>query len=124
MKYMLILHSGETPQAPMSAADRDRVFAAFRAYTEAMHVAGVRLGGEALLPSDRGAKVQTRAGTTSIVDGPFAEAREVVGGYYLIDVASHQEALDWAARCPTAHFGTVEVREVRELDYNQEMRHG
>lgn len=123
MRYLLILHGEEQPQGAMSPADRERVFAAFREYTEAMHAAGVRRGGEALLPSGRGAKVQTRAGRTSVVDGPFTEAREVVGGYYLIEVASREEALAWATRCPSAHFGTVEVREVLDLDYNRNMSH-
>ena len=123
MKYMLIIHGDEASQASMSAADRERVFAAFRDYTEAMQAAGVRRGGEALLPSARGSKVQIRGGKTSVVDGPFTEAREVVGGYYVVEVPSRADAISWAGRCPAANFGTVEVREVLDLEYNREMSH-
>ena len=123
MKFMLIIHGDETAQAMMSPADRERVFAAFRAYTEAMNTAGVRRGGEALLPSARGARVQVRGDKTSVVDGPFAEAREVIGGYYVIDTPTRDFALEWAARCPGATFGTMEVREVIDLEYTQGMTH-
>ena len=124
MKFLLVIQGDEAAQAKATPADRERVFAAYREYTESMNAAGVRRGGEALMPSARGAKVQIRGEKKSVVDGPFAEAREVVGGYYLIDVPSRDEAIAWAERCPGAHFGTIEVREVVSLDYNQAMKQG
>lgn len=124
MKFLLIIHGDENAMTKASPADRDRVFAAYRDYTEEMNKAGVRRGGEALMPSARGAKVQKRGEKTSVVDGPFTEAREVVGGYYLIEVASQKEAISWAERCPGASFGTIEVREVVDMNYNASMSRG
>ncbi len=124
MKFLLVIQGDEGAQAKATPADRERVFAAYREYTESMNTAGVRRGGEALLPSARGAKIQIRGGKKSVVDGPFTEAREVVGGYYLIEVPSREEAISWAERCPGANFGTIEIREVLSLDYNQAMQQG
>jgi hypothetical protein len=124
MKFLLVIQGDEAAQAKATPADRERVFTAYREYTEAMNRAGVRLGGEALMPSARASKVQMRGGKSSVVDGPFTEAREVVGGYYLIDVPTREEAISWGERCPGAHFGTIEVREVVSMEYNQAMSHG
>ena len=72
---------------------------------------GLLLGVNSLADTDRGARVQVRGGRATVVDGPFAEAKEMVGGYFLIDVATREEALAIAATCPAAQWATVEVRE-------------
>lgn len=72
---------------------------------------GLLLGVNSLADTDRGARVQVRGGRATVIDGPFAEAKEMVGGYFLIDVATREEALAVAATCPAAQWATVEVRE-------------
>ena len=72
---------------------------------------GLLLGVNSLADTDRGARVQVRGGRATVIDGPFAEAKEMVGGYFLIDVATREEALAIAATCPAAQWATVEVRE-------------
>ena len=74
---------------------------------------GARLvAGERLMPSSQGRRVTARAGKPVVTDSPFAEAKEVLGGYYVIECASLDEAVEWAGRCPSARHGTVEVRPV------------
>jgi hypothetical protein len=110
MQFLLLIHGSEagTP----SPAERQQIHADYKAYTEELQKAGVMRGGDPLMPSAKGAKVSVREGKTRIVDGPFTEAKEVLGGYYMVDVPTLAEAVKWAAKCPGAHHGTMEVREV------------
>jgi hypothetical protein len=89
--------------------------AEWAAYTEALVAAGAMVAGEALHDVDTASTVRVRDGQRLVTDGPFIESKEVVGGFYVIDVPDLDEALDWAARIPNAHFGTVEVRPVIEF---------
>jgi hypothetical protein len=102
MKYMLLLYSD--PEA--GQAEMDEWFA----YTQALATAGVLLGGDALHGIDQATTLRVRDGARLTSDGPFAETKEILGGYYLIDVADLDAALDWAAMVPLAPFGSVEVR--------------
>jgi hypothetical protein len=115
MRYMILISGDEKSEPQASSADRDQVFAAYMKYTQDLQKAGVYLAGDALMPTATGARVAVRDGKRTIVDGPFAEAKEVIGGYYLIQVKSKEEAVEWASRCPGAHHGTVEVRHVLDL---------
>jgi len=110
MQFLLLIHASEggTP----TAAEGEQIHAAYKSYTEELKKAGVWRGGEPLMPSAEGKKVTVREGKTRIVDGPFTEAKEVLGGFYMVDVPSRDEAVKWAAKCPGAHHGTMEVREV------------
>ena len=87
------------------------------AYTEEMATAGVLVGGEPLQERDTATTVRVREGNTTTTDGPFAETKEVLGGYYLIDVENLDDALAWAAKCPLAPWGSVEVSE-NSIIYN------
>jgi hypothetical protein len=102
----------------MAATDdpaRTKMSAAYAAYTEAMKKAGVWLGGDRLRPTAMGTTVRVRDGKQQVVDGPYADTKEQLGGYYMIEAPDMDAALSWAARCPTAGHGTVEVRPLWEM---------
>jgi len=114
---MLLIHTDETKmrEARASAAARGEapeMLGAYRAYTEAMMQAGVHVAGDALQPSDTATVVRVRDGSTQVLDGPYAEAKEQLAGYYLIEAKDLDAALEWAARCPGAQWGTMEVRPI------------
>lgn len=116
MRYMLLIYSeedaGPQPGDDDFAAEMTKWFT----YTTELEEAGALLGGEALQPSTTATSVQVRDGETMTTDGPFAETKEVLGGYYLIDVPDLDAARAWAAKIPAAPYGTVEIRPVMELD--------
>jgi len=115
MQYMLLIHTDEGAMREAVASAKGgapEMMGAYRAYTEAMHKAGVFVAGDALQPSTTATVVRVRDGKTQVLDGPYAEAKEQLGGYYLIEAANLDVALEWAARCPGAAWGTMEVRPV------------
>ncbi len=115
MRYMLLLYSapdsGPEPGSPEEAAEMPQWFAV----TEEMEKAGVLLGGEPLHGGDSATTVRVRDGGTVTTDGPFAETKEILGGFYMLDVASIDEAIEWAAKLPNAPYGSIEVRPIMEL---------
>lgn len=112
MQYLLMIHVDEAGMAQARQEDASAVTAAYIGYTKAMREGDVYRGGERLHPAANAAVVRVRDGKTSVVNGPYAEAREQLGGYYLIDAPDLDAAIAWAARCPGAAFGTIEVRPV------------
>ena len=114
MQYMLLIHTDETAmrEAMANAKGAPEMMGAYRAYTEAMHKAGVFVAGDALQPSTTATVVRVRDGKTQVLDGPYAEAKEQLAGYYLIEAKDLDAALEWAARCPGAEWGTMEVRPI------------
>jgi hypothetical protein len=84
-------------------------------YTQALHDAGVHVAGDALQGVDTATTVRVRDGETQIVDGPFVETKEFLGGYYILDCPDLDTALEWAARMPNIHYGSTEVRPVLDL---------
>jgi hypothetical protein len=115
MRFMMIMiPKGYEQAAPGTVPDADAV-AAMMEYNEALQKAGVLLALEGLHPPSMGARVSFSEGRPVVTDGPFAEAKEVVGGYWMIEVGSRQEAIEWAARCPAAENEVIEVRQVQEL---------
>jgi hypothetical protein len=98
-------------QIPTETA-RTQMVAAYRAYTEALQQAGVMRGSNRLRPAAGGTAVRVREGKTEVHNGPYIETREELAGYYLIDVPNLDAALAWAARCPGAAAGTMEVRPI------------
>ncbi|MNT50954.1 YCII-related domain protein [compost metagenome] len=93
------------------------------AFNESLQKAGVLIGCEGLHPPSMGARVSFPGGKPKVVDGPFAEAKEVLGGYWLIDVASRAEAIEWASRCPGSENEVIEIRQVQELeDFSPEVQ--
>ena len=115
MKYLLTIYGDESSWADMSEEDGRQEMAAYEAFGREAQAAGVLLGGEGLQPSTTATTVRVRDGQPELTDGPFAETREQLGGYYLLDCADLDEAVRWAAKIPGAANGSVEVRPV--MDY-------
>lgn len=109
MRYMLLIHGNEKL---MNATTPVGMSPDYAAYNEAMAKAGIMLGGERLRPTTTAASVRIVDGKTEVLDGPYAETKEQFGGYYMIDVPDMDQAVAWAARCPAARYGTVEVRPI------------
>lgn len=112
---MLVIPDGYGEAAPGTAPDADQVEAMME-YNEALQKAGVLLALDGLHPPSMGYRVSYSGGKPTVTDGPFTEAKEVVGGYWLLDVASPEEALEWAKRAPMGDDETIEVRRVQEMD--------
>lgn len=116
MKYMLMLfseprHDGPAPDSPEMQAMMQEWYA----YGEALLEAGAKVNDDALQDPETATVVDVRDGRTITRDGPFAETKEVLGGYYVIDVANLDEAISWAERNPIQRYGSVEIRPVMEL---------
>ena len=112
MQYLLMIHSDEAAMQQARKEDIQGIMAAYGAYTQAMKEAGVYLGGERLHPSSTATVVRATNGKTSVLNGPYAEVKEQLGGYYVIEAADLDAAIGWAARCPGAQFGAIEVRPI------------
>ena len=115
MRYMLLIYSEESTAPPQQELI-DQIMGDYWAYEKAVADAGVKVAGDALQPSQTATTVRVKENERVVTDGPFAETREVLGGYYLLDVPDLDAALDWAARCPGSKYGSVEVRPIREFD--------
>jgi len=112
MQYMALIYS-----RPGTEADYDGDFMAdYGVFTQEAVAAGVFKAGDALMPVSDASSVRVRDGKTRITDGPFAETKEDLGGYYLLECADLDDALKWAAKIPTAKHGTIEVRPVMVFD--------
>jgi hypothetical protein len=112
MKYMLLIYADEATFKNVSQADVGQMMAAYGAYTEAMKKAGVLSASERLQPVATATTVRMAKGKPEVLNGPYAETKEQLGGFYLIDVPDLDTALSWASRCPGANHGTMEVRPV------------
>lgn len=112
MKYMLLIFANESAQQSATEAEANQMHAAYAAYTQALIGAGVMAGGERLHPSTSATTVRTVNGKAEVLNGPYAETKEQLGGFYMIDVPDLDAALTWASRCPAASRGTMEVRPV------------
>ncbi len=124
MRFMMIMFPG--PVAETGKLPGPEGFAAMMKYNEELQKAGVLLALDGLKPSKDGARVRVRAGKKQITDGPFTESKEIVGGYWIINVRSREEALQWASRIPLeneAEGAFVEVRQVYEKeDFPQDVQ--
>ena len=115
MQYLLMIYNDEAASQKTAKADIDKMHAAYGAYTEALQKAGVMRGGERLRPTSDATTVKVANGKSKVLNGPYAETKEQLAGYYMIDVADIYAAISWAARCPGASTGTMEVRPVWPL---------
>jgi hypothetical protein len=115
MQYLLLIHGNEAAMAAATEARNGQTMDAYVAYTEAMVKAGVLRGGNRLRPTSATTTVRIAEGKTSVLDGPYIETKEQLGGYYLIETSDLDAALSWAERCPGASMGAVEVRPVWEM---------
>ena len=111
---MLMIPKGYESAAPGTLPEADAV-AAMMKYNEALQKAGVLLACDGLHPPSMGARVTFEGGKPKVTDGPFAEAKEVLGGYWMIQVRSREEAIEWAKRCPGGANEIIEIRQVQEM---------
>jgi hypothetical protein len=111
MKYTILLFESEADFRARRAQPRDdKYWGAYQSYTKALQEAGVMVGGAGLQSGETATTLRQRNGSRQVQDGPYAEAKEQLGGYYVIDVPDLDKALEWAARAPAASSGAVEVR--------------
>jgi hypothetical protein len=110
MQYMLTLYSEEAGWNRMTEADQQQAVASYIAYTEALKNAGAWVASNRLQPTSTATTVRVSDGKSQVLDGPYSDSKEQIGGFYLIDVPDLDAALSWAARCPGASHGTIEVR--------------
>jgi len=112
MQYLLALYADESAWPKMTPEQQQQGYAAYMAYTEALKTAGVHVGSQRLRPSSTATTLRTTNGKTQVLDGPYAESKEQLAGYFLIDVPDLDAALSWAGRCPAVQHGIVEVRAI------------
>ncbi len=112
MQYMALIYADETGWDALSGEERQEMYGRYRALSEDARAAGVLVAGDELGPTRDATTVRVRETETLVTDGPYAELKEALGGFYVFDCESMDEALDWAARIPSAEHGAVEVRPV------------
>jgi hypothetical protein len=118
MEYMLLIFADNAEFEKLSPSQMGEALAAYGAYTEALNKAGVMRGSNRLRPAETATTVRLKSGKTEVLNGPYAETREQLGGYFHIDVPDLDAALSWAARCPGASHGVVEVRPIWPMGSN------
>ena len=119
MKYLCLIYDDESKMGAMSKSDSDAFMGEYFAFTQGIQASGQYVAGEALQPVQTATTVRIRNGRVSTTDGPFAETKEQLGGYYLVDVESQDEAFEWAAKIPAAKRGSIEVRPIMQIPVPQ-----
>ena len=123
MRYMMLMIPGGYATAAPDAMPSAEAVAAMTQYNEQLRQAGVLLALDGLHPPSSGARVSFRKRKPLVIDGPFAEVKEVVGGYWMIEVGSREEAIEWARRCPAGENDVIEIRRVQEIsDFPEDVR--
>lgn len=112
MKYLFFLYTDEIAGAAISPEAMKDYMREMNAYLDALNQAGVPFITEGLHPTSAATTVRTQKGQKVITHGPFAETKEQIGGFFLIEVLNLDEAIEWAARCPASRWGTIEIRPV------------
>ena len=115
MKYMLLIYADPHAVPAEGSPEREAQFRRWGTYTEELDKSGAMLAGAPLQPVQTATTVRRRNGERLVTDGPFAETKEQLAGYYLVDVPDLDTALDWADRMPNIEYGTVEVRPIMEM---------
>jgi hypothetical protein len=115
MRFMMLMIPGGYETAAPGTMPPAEAVAAMMRYNEALKEAGVLVTLDGLHPPSMGARVSFAGGTPVVTDGPFTESKEVLGGYWMIEVASRAEAIAWAKRCPASHNEVIEIRQVQEM---------
>ena len=115
MRFMMLMIPKGYEKAATGVMPDARAVAAMMKYNESLQKAGVLLALDGLHPPSMGARVSFPGGKPKVTDGPFAEAKEVLGGYWMIQVKSKEEAIEWAKRCPASDNEVIEVRQVQEF---------
>lgn len=112
MQYLLLLYANESEWDKLTPAQQEQGVAAYEAYRRALKEAGALVGANRLRNASSATTVRIKDGKTQVLNGPYADSREQLGGYFLIEAPDLDAALSWAARCPGASHGTVEVRPI------------
>ncbi|HTR34696.1 MAG TPA: YciI family protein [Bryobacteraceae bacterium] len=115
MRFMMLMIPKGYEKAEAGTMPDPAAVSAVMKYNESLQKAGVLLGLEGLHPPSMGARVSFAGGKATVTDGPFAESAEVVGGYWMIQVKSKEEAIEWASRCPASNNEVIELRQVQEF---------
>jgi hypothetical protein len=115
MRFMMLMIPKGYEKAEPGAMPDAKAVAAMMKYNESLQKAGVLLALDGLHPPSMGARVSFSGGKPKVTDGPFTEAKEVLGGYWMIQVKSKEEAIEWASRCPASDNEVIEVRQVQEM---------
>jgi hypothetical protein len=110
MEYLLMVYSKESAWADMTPEEQQQGMAAYGAFTEALKQAGAYKGASRLQPTSTATTVRATNGKSQVLNGPYAESKEQLGGYFLIEAPNLDGAIAWASRCPGAHHGVVELR--------------
>ena len=116
MRYLLLIYADESGMMDVTPEQMEAEMEAYRAFGAAVDAEGIMRGGDALQPTSSATTVRVRDGKTIMTDGPFAETREQLGGYYMVECDTLDQAIDAARRIPGAGYGSVEVRPIMEFD--------
>jgi hypothetical protein len=116
MQYMLLIYADEADWESYSEEERRAIYAEYGKLNGELRAQGKLISGDELQPTSTATTVRVRKGETLVSDGPFAETKEALGGYYLIDAESLDEAIEWAGKIPSARAGTIEVRPVDHVE--------
>ncbi len=116
MRYMMLIYGDESVWDQETEAEMAEKMAAYNAFTKEVQAKGIFVGGEALQPTRTATTVRVREGRTLTTDGPFAETKEALGGFYILNCKDLDEALEYAAKIPDAKVGSIEVRPITEFD--------
>jgi len=116
MKYVLLIYTDEKVEAAMSEAEQQAIYADYYTFTDDVRKRNLYVAGEALHPTSTATTVRVRDGKTLTTDGPFAETREQLGGYYVLDCKDLDEAIETAAKIPGAKHGSIEIRPLMIFD--------
>jgi len=122
VRFMMVMKPNLTEEEYGPGPDAEAV-SAMTKYNEELTQAGVLLALDGLHPTSKGARVSFAGGTNTVTDGPFAEAKEMIGGYWIIQAKSRGEAVEWASRCPAGDGDVIEVRQVYEMsDFSEDVQ--
>ena len=116
MKYAFTIYGDESRRASASEEEQQAMAQAYGAVTQEMNEKGVFVAGDGLYPTQTATTVRASEGDREVTDGPFAETKEQLGGFYVLDVKDLDEAIEWAAKIPGSQFGSVEIRPVMVYD--------
>jgi hypothetical protein len=115
MRYLLLIYSNEAEDARLTPEQRQAQNTGYYAYSQALQDSGAMLGGEPLHPTSSATTVRVRNGKMLTTDGPFAETKEQLGGFYMVNCDNLDQAIEWAAKIPHAASGSIEVRPIMEM---------
>lgn len=116
MRYMLLIYSDESYYGTLDEGQMGELMGAYGTFHEEVAAAGALQSAERLQPTQTATTVRVRDGNTTTTDGPFAETKEAIGGFYLIEAKNLDEAIGWAAKIPTAAYGSIEIRPIWEME--------